>query len=213
MDPLRLSQGLSLCSADCCRTTSSDLPTVSHSFSIVSFDRHSVLIRIPFFITKIPTVGILFHQSHLAFIHIHIFCCSCGPFSYKSLFDSHSGNRTTFSICQSVALPSKFIALPSNNISSNQLRSKSWIPTVGIHDLELIGHRLSVKNLSDHYFCSNIFIQIWYLLPVGKLHNSHRGNCEVGSVLKFSCFTIFLIALFSMLQTLNSLGSQKSNFL
>ena len=214
MDSFRLSQGLSLCSADRCRTTSRDLSTASHSFSLVSFDRHSVLIKVPFFfIAKFPLWEFCFIKAISHSFHIHIFCCSCGPFSYKSLFDSHSGNRTTFSICQSVALPSKFIALPSDSISSNQLCSKSWIPTVGIRDLELIGHRLSVKNLSDHYFCSNIFIQIWYLLPVSELHNSHRGNCEVGSVLKFSCFTIFLIALFSMLQMLNSLESQKSNFL
>lgn len=47
MDPLRISQGLSLCSADRCRTTSRDLSTASHSFSLVSFDRHSVLIKVP----------------------------------------------------------------------------------------------------------------------------------------------------------------------
>ena len=47
MDPLRLSQGLSLCSADRCQTTSRDLSTASRSFSLVSFDRHSVLIKVP----------------------------------------------------------------------------------------------------------------------------------------------------------------------
>ena len=126
MDSFRLSQGLSLCSADRCRTTSRDLSTASHSFSLVSFDRHSVLIKVPFFfIAKFPLWEFCFIKAISHSFHIHIFCCSCGPFSYKSLFDSHSGNRTTFSICQSVALPSKFIALPSDSISSNQLCSKS----------------------------------------------------------------------------------------
>ena len=96
MDPLRLSQGLSLCSADRCRTTSRDLSTASRSFSLVSFDRHSVLIEVPFFfITKFHCGNFVSSKP----FYIHAFCCSCGLFSYESLCDSHSGNRTTFSLC------------------------------------------------------------------------------------------------------------------
>ena len=84
MDSFRLSQGLSLCSADRCRTTSRDLSTASHSFSLVSFDRHSVLIKVPFFfITKFPLWEFCFIKaiSH-SFAYTH-FVVLAGHFLIK----------------------------------------------------------------------------------------------------------------------------------
>ena len=75
---------MSLCSADRCRTTSRDLSTASLSFSLVSFDRHSVLIKVPFFfITKFPLWEFCFIKAISHSFHIHIFCCSCGHFLIK----------------------------------------------------------------------------------------------------------------------------------